>query len=427
MVNLEQDLEILVIQSLDLDNTPDLEQIIVTYDKAQPQTPMELLVVESDPERDIKFIRWRTRLGAVVKNSLFVQALDITGNGLKEIVVSGFDATGRQVLAIYARSTSQGPAVTYAPIFSKAVNGIIEIQKSPYLDEINNTRDRLSYPIVTEEIESELGKDVINIIRSTWFYRVEENAFVLEKLDKISRRTETNTGNTDYSNLPFEQMIAKLEGLWFKEDQRSISLDFRPLEKVFVIGQDQTAEIFSWLSTQRPRSNVINILGTNILTLTKRIPLQTQLNILLLRDDLFVILSSFPDDIFQGAYKKYVISSEGSGRQIQSLELNGEFVGDDDLRITFTNPFIRWESGSKRQEGGYSLLKLDDWVLQVRLYEGQPAQSQTYIYRLSVSEVADNINKKIILTLEPARLSFKGLELTGSRKIILQKLIPRDS
>lgn len=427
MVSLDEGLEIVLILSLDLDNTPDLEQIIVTYDRSQPQNPMELLVVESDSERSHKFIRWRTRLTAVGKNSIFAQALDITGNGFKEIAVSGFDTTGRQVLNIYKRNINQGPAVSYEPIFSKAVYGIIEIQKSPVLDEINNPGDQFSYPIVTEETETVPGSDLINIIRSIWYYRVQENTFVLGKVEKISRRAEIDTGSVDYSNLQIDDLKNKLEGLWYKEDQRTISLDFRPLEKVFVIGLGSTAEIFSWLASQRPRSNILNVLGTNILTITKRIPLQTQLNILLLKDDQLLILSSFPDDMFQGSYKKVTSVNEQQLRPAPSIELSGEFLGDDELRVTFANPSIKWEQGQEKYEGGYSLLKLNDWILQVRLYDAKSSEPKNFTYKLGISELADNVNKKIILTLEPAALGFRGLELTGTRKIILQKILPRDS
>jgi len=428
LVTIDPNLELIFIQGQDLDSDPELEQIIVTYDRNQPQSPMELLIIKNDVERELKYIAWRTRLNAVGKNSLFIQVLDIIGDHRQEIAVSGIDGNGWQTLEIFKRKTDQVPVLSFESIFSKAVNGLIEIQKMPRSEGYSEgLTEQISFPIIMEEVDSQSSGENIDILRSSWFYRVQENTFVMSKIERITRKAMLNSGENDYSQLDLNQFLSKLNGLWVKEDQRNISLDFRQLEKRFVIGLGQTSEIYDWLNTQRPRSNVINILGTNVLTLSKRIPLQTQMNILMVNDSQILVLSSFPDDFFQGSYQKM----EGVGFRTNTsrfpIDISGEFIGDDDLRIIFQAPHIKWIQNSQSLEGAFSLFFLNEWLIQIRLFDPNSDQPKNLVFKISHQEIKENINKKIILTLEPVTLTIKGIEIASGKKFTLQKVISLDS
>lgn len=428
LVPLDSNVEIVLIQTHDLDTDPELEQVIVVFDRSFPQNPMELLVVENDPERDFKYIAWRSRLNTVGRNTLFVQVLDLTADNVKEIVVTGVNSSGKQVITVFKRNPTVSPAVAYENIFTKAVNGVIEIQKN-LLDEgfDRQSGSQTAYPIVIEELESDPGSETISILRSIWNYRLQDNTFVVSRIERLTRKAVIGGSLTDYSDLSLEQLTARLEGLWIKEDSERITLDFRPIEKVFVIGLGETAEIFEWLATQRPRGNLLNVLGSNILTLSKRIPLQMQMNLLVARDDQLLVLSSFPDDFFQGTYRKNASALPTDAQARTAPELDGEFIGDDNLRITFQNPQLRWIQENEHFEGGYSVFRLKDWILQIRLYQEGSLDSRTLNFRLTLQESVDNLNRKIQLTLDPVELSVRGYELTSGRRIILQKVISRNS
>lgn len=423
-VGVDSGLEILFVQTLDLDNDPNPEQVIVTMERSSAQSPMELLVIDHDPDRGLDYIAWRDRLAPLAKNSLMVNILDLTGDHRLEIVVLGVNPTGQQTIEIFRRSSDRGPALSFERIFSKAVNGVIRLEQFTRSETYAaGSPDPVSFPLVIEEADTSPEAGPLDFLRSTWIYSLQENTYVLSQLERISRREVSLQGAQDYSPLSTPELLERMQGLWEFEGHNGIKFELRPLEGQFLFYLEDAVELFEWFSTLRPRPNMLSIQGRNLLTLSKRIPLQVQLNLLIVNDEKLVILLSSPDDYLQGSYRRLAAQRVASTAVAPPFELVGEFLGDDGLRVEFFSPKIRWVTPSLTQEGSFALYRLRDWILQVRLPGAEGPQGQTRNYLARFQEVREAGQRRRLLNLIPVTLTVRGPQPLDMPPLRLQKLV----
>ncbi len=115
---------------INVDDDEDFEQVIVSK-KSPSSASLEIVVADFSPALGVYSRYFEGTVAATTLNSIIVQSVDITADGLLDLIVQGLNAYNSQTLTVFRRSSSRG----YARVFSSS-GSKITIQEQDNSDTI---------------------------------------------------------------------------------------------------------------------------------------------------------------------------------------------------------------------------------------------------------------------------------------------------
>jgi hypothetical protein len=112
---------------INVDDDEDFEQVIVSK-KSTSNTSLEIVVADFSPGLGVYSRSFEGTVAATKLDSIIVQPVDVTGDGLLDLIVQGLNEFNNQTLTVFRRSPNRG----FARVFSGAGSKItIQGQENP--------------------------------------------------------------------------------------------------------------------------------------------------------------------------------------------------------------------------------------------------------------------------------------------------------
>ncbi len=184
---------------IDIDDDEDFEQVILCK-KTAGSTVLWMIIADFSSNLGVYLRHFEAQIQASKLESITIQPLDVTGDGLSDLLIQGLDSFNNQTLTIFRRHLNRG----YSLIFSEA--GLsINLQDS----------DNLAIPsIVVESLPNKAG------FVSYKTYRWNRNRLILEKISE-SPLKESNTILEGPPGSDAQSYLLWLKRLWTKNSDTS--------------------------------------------------------------------------------------------------------------------------------------------------------------------------------------------------------------
>jgi hypothetical protein len=416
--------------NLDIDSSD--EQIIALKKKDDPNDTIYIYVVKYDDVRNSYMLNWEGESFAKNVRTFSMRVLDVTGDHLVEICISGTDHQGRQTLDIFQKViASQGFGLSYRLIAQFGINGTIDIDATERSEAYRFLQKTgASFPLTTlyTDPESETGRD---LIKETYLWNHQKNSYVAIGTEKIKATTVHEKeldalflGNTkDFENF--------LSGPWYKVDAVETLINFSPQNSQIIFYSGGGQELYKWNSSRKTIYKGIAIVGINqaisAINFTINVTVNSMVEIdVRIRSFRFRNEFSLP---WEGRYyrltenlQRDVIASKRHSIDIDSLKLNGLYTASDGKEYVFTAPRFTERESNIERGGGYVVYELDRQVIEFRYIDDNGLTSGREVYAIEYSEESQNEEIKRTLILHPAKVRYNAVDiLDESPKELVQR------
>ncbi len=430
---------LLQVVNANFDPDQNQEQILALKNREKPDEPISIGVVDFDPAKNEYALAWRHPTLATNAGTFTITTEDLLGDHFVEIVCSGTDEKGEQTLDVFRGVRAPGSAnLAFTPIFSDAVKGSIEIERSDRSEAYTlGENSGASFPIDTyiQDPESANLGDLLET-NYTWdgqagSYEETGEQHIPGKQIDDQRLAALYAAGSD----AFETFLA---GPWYKTSDDTTGDDATPsaedspsdpaggLKGVTILFFDPSArevslysgdvmEIYVWENSYRTLYNSLVISGYN--ELVQYIKAQISVSVVSL-DRIEVYLP----DSWAGTYLKLTKSMQdsllkGTGAQPKLPRLSGEYLGESGDRLTFNGVRFTQEGKNRTQSGGYSLFDYGQPVIELRYIEPDGIVTGTKVYKLSFHEEKSPERIVRTLNLTPGELGIGGFSASGDPPI----------
>jgi len=184
---------------IDVDDDEDFEQVILCK-KTAGSTVLWMIIADFSPNLGAYLRHFEAEIRASKLESITVQPLDVTGDGLSDLLIQGLDSSNNQTLTIFRRLLNRG----YSLIFSET--GLsINLQDS----------DESAIPsIVVESLPNKTG--LVSYKTYIW----NRNSLFLEKVSESPLR-ESNSISEGPSGSDAQSYLSWLSRFWKKNSDAS--------------------------------------------------------------------------------------------------------------------------------------------------------------------------------------------------------------
>ncbi len=417
LVNPGPDFSIVTLLDGNLDQEQSDEQIIIALPINNQTAPMKIMLASTDRAKNEYGIIWTHNLSSRTFRGLTLRADDVTGNGSRDIIVAGFDDTGRHVTDIFSKPAKRG-VESFKPIFNQVVNGNIDIETVDRMpDYWSGKKKGLAYPIVVQQTDAS-SESSMDILETTWewnapafLYRKKSSRRIQAEAISEERIARVYTGGAEI----FEDY---LKGAWYREtgngayeDMVYFNTDTR--EIMFYDGQIQ--EVFSWGTSHRTTAKKLyaRINNAIIPALFDNLSISAEA-----WDQLYLARVVTPDK-WDGTYRRLNSSLQDildSQLQLsplmESIPLTGIWRGSGGEELVIDLPSIEWKSEQSVRRGTASVFTLNGkTVLQVQFLKRNGAAEETSNWLMDFQEVEDGAQIIRFLTVTPAHLVASGIRI----------------
>jgi hypothetical protein len=420
---------------LNLDGDEIDEQIIIVKQREDPEDLIRLVVVDYDMARGSYFISWIGATRSTNLRALTVYADDITGNQLPEIIVLGLNNQGEQTLDIFQWNINSAVfGLQYRSILSIQADVGIEIQ-TPSLT------GGFSKNVVT--VNRDLSSDnPLDTLRSTYFWRPQENRFVLGSTEAVSGANIVQTQLADLYSANEQVFMNFLRGPWYRvtpnanvEDPRNLQIiHINPERNSLAFFRPGRTLPFTWAAiTKAPFGGRVRIDMRNQI-----IPsVQSIANINLQSLDTFTLSltgtdawSFFPNE-WNGEYRRMPPTTQQAQLLNRNLtlgfnhiRLSGLFQSADNSELFFSNPNLILRTNGVEENGGYAIFSYgNDTILQIMFLNRNGTISRAMDFRIEFEEESMDDVMKRTLVLEPVQLTASGITPAGGGRMQFEQRV----
>lgn len=422
-------------QDLDLDLDPEIEQAVIL--KTSGTNTLQIALLDHDTARDAWFLAQTLDTLSINIRTFTLRLLDLTGDGVPELLAGGTDAQGRQTLDAFCLMTdvpTGGDAgaprpgeLRYRPVLDIAGDLSIELRKvsgEMAGDEFAAGAAPPSYEI---SVQNRTGTDSSDLVEAIHTWDKTSKSFRLSRsrtipgqlIEKNQLQDLMKAGTED-----FERFVAGESGAWHRTlmDRSGTAfhqlLFFEPSTRSFRMIEGDLMESFRWTSSSHNPPGRLQIFLRNdsfqrLNTMATLVPLSNTSMQFYLQDrdewsGVFVRLT--PDE-----EKQMGLRVRGDGATLNPLVLAGLYRTETGGEIMFANPNFTWKQGERTRHGGFVTYQLNEMVLELQFVSdrGMIAEKEYYIIRTGTVRP----DGAITLELEPARIGADGVK-SHSRDII---------
>jgi hypothetical protein len=384
---------------INLDDDEDFEQVILSK-KSAASSSLEIIVADFSPALGIYFRYFEGPIAATKLDSIIVQSIDVTADGLADLIVQGLNASNNQTLTIFRRLSDRG----YARAFS-GFGGEITIQ------EPENSETNVPASIIVQAPSDSPGMTTQSLY--TWHGRLSSFEKSSETLVK-----QNNTLNSGPAGTGAQTFLSWLNRLWTRNtdasDTRSLFLDEK--NNVLIFGSPQIQQRWVIKSAERNENRLYLTCSTSEASDLDRlvvIDAKAQDEIVLGIIDQQV--SQFRrDEGWSGIYRASVPSTAPSQSALETEPgfdlFFGRYLGDDDSVLVLGPSKSVIVMERKYREG---IAKLYDYngyrVLDFLQIQSNGLAGERLVFVVSTEQSGDGTIKR--LRLDPARIGPHGVQL----------------
>lgn len=420
---------------LNLDGDEIDEQIIIVKQREDPEDLIRLVVVDYDIARGSYFISWIGATRSTNLRALTVYADDITGNQLPEIVVLGLNNLGEQTLDIFQWNINSAVfGLQYRSILSIQADVGIEIQ-SPSLT------GGFSKNVIT--VNRDLNSDnPLDTLRSTYFWRPQENRFILGSTEAVSGANIVQTQLADLYSANEQVFMSFLRGPWYRvtpnadvEDPRNLQIiHINPERASLAFFKPGRTLPFTWAAiTKAPFGGRIRIdMRNQIIPSVQSI---ANINLQSL-DTLTLSLTgtdawSFLPTEWNGEFRRMPPTTQQAqllNRNLtlgfNSLRLSGLYQSADNSELFFSNPNLILRTEGVEENGGYAIFSYgSDTILQIMFLNRNGTIARSMDFRIEFEEEPLEDGIKRTLVLEPVQLTANGITPAGGGRMQFEQRV----
>lgn len=414
-----------------VDTDPAIEQLVIFKNKSDPDDLLHLMVVDYDEAHAQWSPTWQAATRAVNIKTFMVRVMDLTADGLPELVCQGTDKAGNLTLDVFKRASPapQFP-LAYAPILSIGADISLEVQSAePVAAETGDDASAAGVKakpvdIVAQakDLESQNPLDMVQTV-----YRWKESRdnpaggqYLVAASQKVPGNTVQETALDQLYRGSAQDIERKyLAGAWIHSyvNQRKKSIDqilfFDPQSRTVRLIEGDRMESHQWASTRKPPyggSLEASLVNENFKSLHSMAAIQVK--------DLNLLSFALTDrNDWTGDFQR--LSAEQEERYfahtlqrvpIDKLILNGLFRSESGQEIVFSPPRFSWRDGAARSQGSFITYQLNDTVLECTFTDSRGLTDRVAYFIAKVDENNQARAKVLrLLTLYPAVLTVDGV------------------
>jgi len=418
--------------NLDVDETD--EQIIVYKKRDDAEDLIRILVADFDTVRNSYVPSWEGKTVANNVRTFAVYTNDLIGDHNLEIVCFGMNNAGEQTLDVFRRTSSPtGLRLYYTNIGSFTSDASIEIEqqeRSSAYESAQTTGQSFPIAVYSRDPKSD---NVLDLIKTTYFFRQQENRYVRGRVENIPGARIEEAQLSRLFNSEADAFEDFLSGPWYRstgpdaaQGSQEIAF-FNPQERKIDFYQGDTQESYDWINSYKTiyRNGPglwINMQNETLATIRR----QASVSVLSIDSIAITVEGS---ETWNGTYRKLtrslqrsLINKDRHAATLSDVTLNGLYRNDSGTEIFFSPPRFTMREKGKELSGGFSIYKVRDNVLELKILSanGLVEETRTYVLKYSEEKNADRIVRRIVLT--PAAVHVDGVEVINSDTITLEQI-----
>ncbi len=419
--------------NLDLDTAD--EQIISYKKQDDGSDAVHISVLDFDSVRESYQEVWSARTLATNMRTFSVYLKDLIGDHEKEIICFGMNSEGKQTMNAYKKTNSPfGFGLYYASIISLVSDGTIEIEESDRSTayQAHQSTGR-SFPVITN-IHDLDSNNVLDLVRTTYYWKNNENRYVKGRVDKIPGLKIEEEQLGEIINGGVEEFENFLYGPWYRstgsEKEENVEIIyFDPHIRNITLYSGNIQESYIWESSHKTISQSLYISMVN--ESIKMI--REDVSISLINIDTVLIRIRGNED-WNGTYNKLrrslqetLINNMEHAVRPADIQFSGTYKNEGGVELDFSYPYFTLREDGEEKHGGYALYHLDDYILEMKMLSPNGLVTETRTYMLQYSEEIHDERILRIINLTEAEIESQGIKSLGDGKIKLEQIVRQDN
>lgn len=421
--------------NLDIDQIE--EQVIVFKKKNDPEDRIRVLVADFDNVRNIYIPAWQGETQGTNTRTFTIYLQDLVGDHIQEMLCFGRNNKGEQTLDVFRKAPSpHGLGIYYIPILSLFSDGSIEVDeraRSESYQLLQRSDESFSVSSYQRDPDS---KNIMDIVKSTYYWSHQENKYVFGKTEKIPGQVVAEKQLADLFAKDSDGFESYLNGPWYRtssEKQREsgssgeiMYFDSRNRRISFYNGEIQ--ESLVWMSSYRTiyRGLFINCSNEAISSITK------QLSISVTGMDT-LDLQIKGGEGWDGQYKRLgkdlqnaYLTAKKKAATLSPIDLNGLYRNESGLEIYFSSPNLTLRENGKELSGGYVVYNLGENILEMKIMKNSGLVDSERTYRLQFTEQIQGPKIVRDIVLQPAVVTISGMDTKPGQSLKLQQIVDKE-
>ncbi|MCF7937645.1 MAG: pallilysin-related adhesin [Spirochaetales bacterium] len=408
-------------QNLDLDSNEEQYVIVRRPDSENGGASIHMLIADYDSIRREYVRSFEAELKAEDTRSVSIQAMDLIGDHIIELVCRGVNREGNQTLDVFRKSLSpDGLGLYYRNIASIEADGIIEIEEVERSQAYHQGRSNgESFQIITYKQDPE-SENIMDLLKTSYYWNNQEKSYVLTQVKKVPGKKVEETRLRELFRKGEEAFEAFLSGPWFRATMGNVNTEktggdilmFDVMQRSITFSTGDVQEIYSWDNSHRTiyRGLYINCTNESITSLHRQISISVQA-----MDTIEVSVEGKSE--WNGVYQrlsedvmKTMLNEKVNPGRLNSLKLEGLYTSNDGSELYFSSPEYTLKRDDSVLKGGYVVYEMQDHLIEMTVLGSGGLVQERHVYRIEYKE--DKKSSRIIrsITLTPGVISVHGFE-----------------
>ncbi|HET7838512.1 MAG TPA: pallilysin-related adhesin [Rectinemataceae bacterium] len=409
------------------------EQVLTVRKTDRPDGRLFVVVAEYLPTRKTWVRAWEGETLATKLTTFTIQAKDLIGDHILNIVCMGMNEEDEQTVTVFRRNPGTS-LLGYTMIFSTAADAIAigETERSEGYQLGQTNGD--SWPVYAFRHDKD-SANLLDQVKTSYAWDYKRGAFLKAGEERIPGAQVEHDMVAKVLTGSEKDFESFLQGLWYESGKGPLDPGTRML--VFdrqggsiTFYSTESQEVFRWTDSHSTRYGLyVGSQNESVSNLRRLMDLElTGADSISVRvfEDLQMKVDA--ENRWDGSYRKLPPNlSESLSRGAKpapAMKLAGRFISADGTELEFASPRYELRKGQATERGAFTVFGLgDDTVMEFRVQEGGASGSSRRTYGASFSETKSG--KQILrrLVLSPARTSLMGLELLQEPSLVLEQRV----
>jgi hypothetical protein len=432
--------------TLNFDDDPQDEQVLVCRNFLKPETPLYVIYADFDPlDRGYRRV-WTTRTVATRPGTVTLSTLDIIGDGGICVLLRGLSNGEEETLTIL-RKNPPSTGLEAVPPFNKIaelrIEGSISLKEPEQLKNQPRGGPRGTPMTIAAYGRNYESSNPLDRVELVYTYNpvnglYEQSRFINIPGVQIEQRRiqELLSGGTG----KFEQFM---DGLWYFFKSPGVPdlgqyIYFDTLNREIVFYGDETEQVFTWERSNNTRYGVyISTQNLSVTTLKRFIDVELDsLNSLRVRVIEDVSLKIGVSTTWDGYYRKAGTFERGGEAPVPPIaaHIEASYDGTAGKFFFYKDGSYELFRGRERQQGVYVFFRIDGGTfLEFRpspesreIYRVRPGGPQADAGAVSLGPESAPESPYPTLTLDRIRLSVRGIQELHNLPIVLSLVLPQN-
>jgi len=427
-----RDYEILNI-NLDEDETE--EQIILASPLNEDRNVFRIYIADFNQKTGEYYELHRSDIGTLNLNIASIQCEDLTGDHLKEVIISGIDTKDQQVFEIYKFfREKEEQSYTAQRIFAQAADGDFEIIPTERGNDYKI--DGLPGESYGLEVQKKSPDDERNLVVERFKWNEETKIFELTKSEKVRISSRANENLINFYKGTSLDYLEFLKGPWYKTKDLNGNPTHNMNEIFQILPEDKTMtfysgdiqESYTWTENSEPVKYrhilSFNSVRNNIL---KSISFSINISINSFES---VQVKIRGNHRWGGTYtqltenlQKALTDSSRENLLLSEMKIKGLYKTNLDTEILFDSPEYTLKEGGAETRGIYTIFDLEgQQILQMKELSLNGLTREVRTYLMNYSETSDDLRIIRTITLQEGTLRSRGISPESGSELHFEQI-----